>query len=67
MLPGGRAVQVTHVGPFDTMQATYARLQSWMTEHGVQPAVGMWECYLSDPAVERDPAKWQTRIICPIS
>lgn len=67
VLPGGRAVQATHVGPFDTMETTYDQLQSWMAEQGIQPAVGMWECYLSDPEVERDPAKWQTRITWPIS
>jgi effector-binding domain-containing protein len=67
VLPGGRAVQATHVGPYDTMEATYTHLQSWMAEQGIRPAVGMWECYLSDPQVEPDPATWRTRIIWPIS
>jgi effector-binding domain-containing protein len=66
VLPGGRAVRTTHVGPYETMETTYNQLQSWMAEQGLQPSVGMWECYLSDPQVEPDPAKWQTRIIWPI-
>jgi effector-binding domain-containing protein len=67
VLPGGRAVQATHVGPYDTMEQTYTKLWSWMADQGLQPAVGMWECYLSDPRVERDPATWRTRIIWPVA
>jgi effector-binding domain-containing protein len=66
-LPGGRAVQTTHVGPYDTLRDTYDRLASWMADQGLQPAVGMWESYLSDPRVEPDPATWRTRIIWPIT
>ena len=67
VLPGGRAVQAIHLGPYETMEKTYDTLQSWMAERGLRPSVGMWECYLSDPEVERDPATWRTRIIWPIS
>ena len=67
VLPGGRAVQAMHVGPFDTLETSYDQLQSWMTEHDLQPAAAMWECYVSDPQVERNPANWQTRIVWPIA
>lgn len=30
-------------------------------------AAGMWECYLSDPDVEPDPATWRTLIVCPLA
>jgi len=67
LLPGGRAVRVTHIGPYETMDATYRVLQTWMTEHGLVPAQGMWECYLSDPEAEPDPAGWRTQIIWPVT
>jgi effector-binding domain-containing protein len=67
LLPGGRVVQVVHVGPYETMEQTYVELQHWMSEHDLRPAVGMWECYLSDPRIEPDPATWRTRIIWPIT
>lgn len=66
-LPGGRAVHVVHVGPFETMEQTYAELDVWMKDQDLHPATGMWESYLSDPATEPDPAKWRTRIIWPVS
>jgi effector-binding domain-containing protein len=67
VLPGGRAVQAMHIGPYDTMVQTYAALQSWMAERGLHPAVGMWESYLSDPQAEPDPAHWRTLIIWPLA
>ncbi len=67
VLPGGRAVHVIHTGPYDTMEKTYNDLQAWMAVQGLHPAPAMWESYLSDPEVERDPANWQTRIIWPIT
>ncbi len=67
VLPGGRAVQAMHVGPFEAMEQTYAALQTWMVEQGLRPATGMWECYLSDPRTEPDPATWRTMIVWPLS
>ena len=67
VLPGGRAVQAMHIGTYESMEQTYAKLQSWMSERNIQPAGGMWECYLSDPAIEVDPARWRTMIVCPIA
>ena len=66
VLPGGRVVQAVHVGPYETMEETYIGLRSWMDQQGLHPAVGMWECYLSDPLTEPDPATWRTKIIWPI-
>jgi effector-binding domain-containing protein len=67
VLPGGRVVRAVHIGTYDTMESTYRELQSWMAERGLLPAVGMWECYLSDPQVEPDPATWRTLIVWPIA
>ena len=67
VLPGGPAVVVMHIGPFEAMEKTYAALQAWMAQEGLQPASGMWECYLTDPAAEPDQSKWQTKIVWPIA
>jgi effector-binding domain-containing protein len=67
VLPGGRAVQATHVGPYETLEQTYDELQSWMAERGLEPSAGMWESYLSDPQAEPDPATWRTIITWPVA
>lgn len=66
-LPGCRAVEAIHVGPYDTIGTTYATLQAWMAEQGLEPADGIRESYLSDPDTEPDPARWETRILWPVS
>lgn len=67
VLPGGRAVQVVHVGPYEALAQTYATLESWMAEHDLVGATQMWECYLSDPQAEPDPATWRTLVVWPLA
>jgi effector-binding domain-containing protein len=67
VLPGGRAVQAIHVGPYDAMEQTYSELRSWMADQALEPSAGMWECYETDPSQEPDPAHWRTRILCLIA
>ena len=64
-LPGGRAVEAMHVGPYDTMTRTYAEIEAWMAENGATPGPLMWESYLSDPGNEPDPQTWRTLIVWP--
>ena len=67
VLPGGRAVVAVHVGPYDTLEATYGALMTWMAEQGLMPAGPMWESYVSDPEANPDPSTWQTQIVWPIA
>jgi effector-binding domain-containing protein len=65
-LPGGRAVESVHVGPYDTLSQTYDEVQRRIEADGLEPAPDMWESYLSDPEAEPDPATWRTRIDWPV-
>ena len=67
VLPGGRAVQVLHIGSYDEMGQVYAALESWMREHDLQPAAGALESYLTDPGTVPDPRMWQTMISWPVA
>lgn len=60
-IPVGKAVTTTHYGSYDSMAVTYTLLEKYMTEHGLKRK---WivEEYLSDPAIEKDPANWKTNI-----
>jgi effector-binding domain-containing protein len=66
-LPGGRVAEATHVGPYDTIQQTYGELQRYVADAGLTPGDVMWECYLSDPQSQPDPATWRTTICCPVN
>jgi effector-binding domain-containing protein len=66
-LPGGRVVEGVHVGPYDSLPASYDELTAWAAAQGVQLASYMWESYLSDPRSQPDPATWQTKLSWPLA
>lgn len=66
-LPGGKVVEAIHIGPYDTMEETYAEIERYVADAGLTPGAVMWESYLSDPETEPDPATWRTRICWPVS
>jgi AraC family transcriptional regulator len=66
-LPGGPAAVAVHMGPYDTLQDTYAAIERWMQQQGVRAAGAPWESYITDPAEHPDPANWRTDIFWPIS
>lgn len=67
LLPASEALEAVHLGPYDTLERTYALILERMSAEGMTPSDTMWEFYLSDPEKEPDPAKWQTRVVWPIT
>ncbi|MCA1780877.1 MAG: GyrI-like domain-containing protein [Dermatophilaceae bacterium] len=65
-LPGGRAAQLLHVGPYDQLESAYGRVMAWLSEKDHRPADVMWETYLNEPAPDGDPTANQTLITWPI-
>lgn len=63
-LPGGLVASAVHVGPYDTLHETYARMQAWFAESGRAPGGEMWEVYWSEPV--GDPATWRTEVCWPV-
>ena len=64
-LPGGRAAQLLHVGPYDTLEHAYGRLMAWIGEQGLKPGGVMWESYLNEPSPDA-PEESQTLITWPV-
>lgn len=65
-LPGGRCLIAWHIGPYEELEKTHARIQVYMKEHGLEARSALWEEYWTDPGMEPDPKKWRTKIVCPI-
>ena len=66
-LPCGPAAATWHIGPYDTMQPTYAAVMTWIEAQGATPSGTPWEVYYSDRSTEPDPSTWRTEIIWPYS
>jgi len=72
VLPAGRYVSLRHTGRYDGLVASNAALQEWAQQQGVvfdswdNSAGSVWrgraEHYLTNPAAEPDPAKWEVDV-----
>jgi len=60
-IPSSKALTITHHGSYESMGADYTLMEKYMAEHGLKKK-WMIEEYLSDPAVEKDPANLKTNI-----
>lgn len=67
VMPECEVISTLYVGPFEDMGAAYSAMAAWLSEHSAVVSGAPWEVYLTDPAQEPDPAKWQTLIYFPIS
>ena len=64
-IPGGKAAECLHVGPYDQVGAAYEALQKWMEANGHVPSGVAYEFYLNDP--QTTPAsELQTRVVFPL-
>lgn len=50
----GRAVKLTHKGPYNTMNDTYARIHAYTKEKGLTEKPVAWEEYVGDPSETED-------------
>jgi effector-binding domain-containing protein len=70
VLPAGRYVTLRATGPYDGLVAANGALQDWAREQGIALECsedgyrwqGRVEHYLTDPAAEPDPARWETDV-----
>ena len=68
-LPAGRYVTLLHTGPYHGLPSANSQLQQWGEEQGIRWQIdedsrwgGRVERYITDPALEPDPARWQTEV-----
>ncbi len=54
-------------GPYEHLFSAYDRIKKHMAANKLAQSGPMREFYLSDPTIEKDPAKWQTRIMVPVA
>jgi effector-binding domain-containing protein len=65
-IPTGSYVSATHYGVYERMPETYFSINEWMRKNEVQVIGPPWEVYITDPALEPNPEKWETQINFPI-
>jgi effector-binding domain-containing protein len=53
-------------GPYQHLFSAYDKIRKYLTEAKLVQTGPMREFYLTDPSIEKDEAKWQTRIMVPV-
>lgn len=59
-------VTAVHYGAYERLPETYFGINEWMRKNKVVVTGPPWEIYLTDPATEPNPEKWETAIYFPI-
>ncbi len=62
-----RAARAIHRGPFEEIMDAYSVVWDWIDKQGLRVAGAAREMYLSDPAVVKDPASYETELLWPVS
>lgn len=65
-VPSGRAAVAVHHGAYEQLPDTYAAIELWLADKGIEPAGPARETYLTDPGDHPDPADWRTEVAQPI-
>lgn len=65
-LPGGKAVEMLHIGTYDSVGESYNKIMQFMGEHHLTPSTVMWESYLNEPDPAH-PEAAQTLITWPVN
>lgn len=64
---GGPHAQLVFVGPYDRLREAHERLVGWCQQNKKKPNGPPLEVYLTDPADQKDPAKWETWVLLPVA
>lgn len=66
VIPGGRAVELLHIGNYDNLGESWERLVAWLQAEGLRPGEWFLEEYLTEPTPGADPADMRTRLTYPV-
>lgn len=66
VLPAREVAVVTHVGPHDDVDGSYATLGSWVAAREIGVEGPVQETYLVGPADDPDPSAWRTELAWPV-
>jgi len=66
--PGGEAVKAVYNGPYENLIEVYTALEQYIAVMKLDDDIaGMaYEVYVTDPAEEPDPQKWETHVFFPL-
>lgn len=61
-LAPGKCVVAHFYGPYEKTPEAHKEIHNYLKSHSLEMTGLIWEEYVTDPGVEKDPAKWLTNI-----
>jgi effector-binding domain-containing protein len=65
-LPAATVARTIYHGAYERLGAAWGQFDSWVATQGLAPAPDLFECYLSGPESNPDPATWRTELSRPL-
>ncbi len=65
-LPAATVARTSYRGPYEGLGAAWGEFIAWIAAEGHEPAPDLWECYVTGPESNPDPATWQTELNRPL-
>lgn len=66
-LPGTTVARTIYRGPYEGLGTGWGEFQAWLAASGHKTAPDLWECYVTGPESNPDPATWQTELNRPLA
>ena len=64
--PAMRVARTIYHGHYEGLPEAWGDFMDWMETQGLQQAEDLWECYVTGPHSEPDPASWRTELNRPL-
>jgi effector-binding domain-containing protein len=65
-LPAATVARTVHRGGYDGLASAWGEFEGWILANGHTTAEDFWECYLTGPESNPDPANWRTELNRPL-
>ncbi len=66
-LPATTVARTVYRGPYEGLGPAWAEFEAWIVAEAHAPAPNLWECYVTGPADNPDPATWRTELNRPLT
>ena len=64
--PAMKVARTVYHGPYEGLPAAWGKFMGWIEAEGHKPAPDLWECYITHPDSNPDPASWRTELNRPL-
>ena len=65
-LPAAAVARTFYFGPYEGLGPAWGEFSAWIAAEGHTPAPDLWECYVTGPESNPDPATWRTELNRPL-